>query len=46
MSDTDIQFIWIRVASIKLVITVDWFSAYSNRKPVQNVLHTNVSNRC
>ena len=34
-----IQFIWIRVAVSKLVITVEWFSAYRNRKAVQNALH-------
>ena len=48
-SATDIQFIWIRVAVNKLVITVEskkyniplveWFSAYRNRKAVQNALH-------
>ena len=30
---------WIRVAAIKLVITVDWFSAYRNRKADQNAFH-------
>ena len=42
----DIWFIWIRVAVSKLVITVDWFSAYRNRKAVQNALHINISHHC
>ena len=36
---TDILFIWIRVAVSKLVIIVDLFSAYRNRKAVHNALH-------
>ena len=40
------QFIWIRVAVSKLVITVDWFNAYRNRKAVQNALHIHISHHC
>ena len=43
---TDTLFTWIRVAVSKLVITVDWFSAYRNRKAVQNALHINISHHC
>mgnify|MGYP001800954841 CR=1 FL=1 len=34
----DILFTWILLAVSKLVITVDWFSAYKYRKAVLNAL--------
>ena len=54
---TDIQFIYmdsrsyqkgviLLLAISNLVITVDWFSAYINRKAVQNALHTNIYRHC
>ena len=36
----DIEFIWIQAAMRLLVITVNCFSAYRNRKAVQNAFHT------
>ena len=36
----DVEFIWIRAALRLLVITVNCFSAYRNRKAVHNALHT------
>ena len=36
----DIEFIWIWAALSLLVITVNCFSAYRNRKAVHNALHT------
>ena len=35
-----IKFIWMQAAMRLLVITVNWFSAYRNRKAVQNASHT------
>ena len=37
---TGIEFIWMQAAMRLLVITVNWFSAYRNRKAVQNASHT------
>ena len=36
----DVEFIWIRAAMRLLVITVNCFNAYRNRKAVHNAFHT------
>ena len=46
MTAIDISVIWIWEAVSKLVITVDWCSAYRNRKAVQNALHIYISHHC